>query len=79
MGERRRHSAEPAHGFDADGDAAKRGTAIQIVPFASRQHRRHDDRAGMNGTAFERVVKILAMDRRAVDQRCGGGAESVRT
>ena len=47
----------------------------KIVPLASRQHRRHDDRAGMDRAAFERVVEILAVDRGAVDQGCGGGRE----
>ena len=78
VGERRRHGAQPAHGLDADGNAEKRGAAIQIVPLAGRQHRRHDDRAGMDRAAFECVVKIFAMDRGAVDQRCGGGRERAR-
>ena len=74
VGERRRHGAQPAHSLNADGNAEKRGTSIQGVPLTSRQHRRDDDRAGMNRTALECVVEIFAMDRRAVDQRCGGGA-----
>ena len=76
VGKRRRHGAEPAHGLDADGDAEKRRVAIQIVPLAGRQHRRHDDRTGMDWAALEGVVEILAVDRGAVDQRCGGGAKA---
>ena len=48
-------------------------STVKIVPFASRQYRRHNHRAGMNRAALERVVEILAMNRRAVDKRCGGG------
>ncbi len=48
------------------------------MPLASRQHRRHNDRAGMDWAAFEGVVKIFAVDRGAVDERCGGGAERTR-
>ena len=75
VSECRRDGAEPAHGLDADSDAKKRGTSIQVVTLAGRQHRRHDDRAGMNRTAFERVVKILAMDRGAIDQSRGCSGE----
>ena len=78
VGECRRHGAEPAHGFDADGDAKQRRASVEIVPLAGRQHRRHDHRAGMNRAAFERVVKILAVDRGAVDQRCCGGGKRAR-
>ena len=53
----------------------KRHAAIGIVPLAGRQHRRHDDRAGMHRAAFKRVVKILAMRGGAVDE---GGARGIQ-
>ena len=48
---------------------SKRGAAVEVVPLAGRQYRRHDNCAGMDRAALERIVEILAMDRRAVDQR----------
>ena len=69
VGERRRDRTEPAHRFDTDSDAEQRGAAVEIVPLTGRQHRRHHHRAGMDRAALERIVEILAMDRRAVDQR----------
>ena len=38
------------------------------MPFAGGQHRRHDYRAGMYRTTFERIVKILAMGGGAIDE-----------
>ena len=75
VGERRRHEAQPAHGLDADGDAEERRAAVELLPLADREHRRHDHRAGMDRAAFERVVEILAVDRRAVDDRGGRRAK----
>ena len=75
VGQRRRHQAQPAHGLDADRDAEQRRAAVEIVPLAGRQHRRHDHRAGMDRAALERVVEILAVDRGAVDQRGGRGGQ----
>ena len=75
-------SDEPAHGLDTDRNAKQRRLAVAPivgpVPLADRQHRRHDHRAGMDRTAFERVVEILAMDRGAVDQSRGGGGQRAR-
>ena len=48
------------------------------MPLARRQHGRHDDGAGVHRAALERVVEILAMRRRAVDQRRAGRAERAR-
>ena len=48
--------------------------AVRLVPLAGGEHRRHDHRAGMHRPAFEGVVEILAMRRRAVDE---GGAAAV--
>ena len=48
------------------------------MPLASRQHRWHNDGAGMDWAAFEGVVKVFAMDCRAVDEGCSGGAERTR-
>src|SRR5580700_9609659 len=78
VSKRRRDSAQPAHRLDADGDAEERRAAVKTMPLASRQYRRHDHRAGMNRTTFERVVKIFAMDRGTVDESRGGGAEHAR-
>ena len=49
--------------------------AVRMVPLARGEHRRHDDRAGMHRPALERVVEVLAMRRRAVDERRAGGAQ----
>ena len=75
VGERRRHGAQPAHRLDADGNAEQRRAAVESEPLASRQHGRHHHRAGMDRAAFERVIEILAVDRRAVDERGGHGGE----
>ena len=64
----RHHEAEPAQHLGADGNAGQRHAAVRIVPLAGREHRRHDHRAGMHRAALERVVKILAMRGRAVDE-----------
>ena len=64
----RHHGGEAAHHFAADGDADKCGLAVALLPLAGRQHRRHDDRAGMHRAALEGVVEILAMGRGAVDE-----------
>ena len=56
----------------------ERRWAVRPVALAGREHRRHDHRAGMHRTALERIVEILAVDRRAVDQRGGGGAQGAR-
>ena len=71
VGERRRHETQPAHGLDADGDAEQRGAAVELLPLADGKQRRHDDRAGMDRAAFERVVEILAVDGGAVYERGG--------
>ena len=76
VGERRRDEAEPAHGLDADRDAEQRRAAVELVPLAGRQHRRHDHGAGMHRPALERVVEILAVDRGAVDERGAGGGRA---
>ena len=69
-----RDEAQPAHGLDADRDAAQRRGALGAVALAGGEHRRHDDGAGMHRAAFKRVVEILAMDGGAVDQRRAGRA-----
>ena len=70
-----RDEAQPAHGFDAGRDADERGAAVRAMPLARRQHRRHDDGAGMHRPALERVVEILAMGGGAVDESGAGGAK----
>ena len=74
----RRHGREPAHGLDADRDAEQRRASVGMVPLASRQHRRHDHRAGMHRTALEGVVEILAMRRGAVDEGGAGRGHGAR-
>ena len=64
----RHHEAQPAKNFGADGNSRQRHAAIRIVPLAGREHRRHDHGAGMDGAALERIVKVLAMGRGAVDK-----------
>ena len=71
----RRDEAEPAHQLDADRHALQRGLAVNAVPLADRQHRRHDHRAGMDRPALERVVEILAVRRGAVAEGRAGGAQ----
>ena len=48
------------------------------MPFAGRQHRRYDHRAGVDRTALERVVEILTMRRGAVDEGGARRAEGAR-
>ena len=74
----RRHQAQAAHGLDADRDAEKRGAPVRAVALARREHRRHDHGAGMHRPALERVVEILAVRRRAVDERGAGRAHRCR-
>ena len=79
--ERRRDEAQPAHGLDADGDPEEGRAAVELLPLADGEQRRHDHRAGMDRAAFEGVVEILAVNRGAVDERgrgrrkCGGVAD----
>ncbi len=68
------HQAQAADGLDADGDAVERRAAVAAEALGCRQHRRHHHRAGMDGPALEGVVEILAMRRRAVDERRARGA-----
>src|SRR5262249_37533163 len=55
------NAAEPAHPLDAARDAEQRGGSVGMVALAGCEHRRHDDGAGMDWTAFEGIVEILAM------------------
>ena len=72
------HEAQPANRLDPDRDAEERRSPVALVPLAGRKHRRHDDGAGMHGTALERVVEILAMRRRAIDESGSGRARAPR-
>ena len=58
------------------GDPEKRRLSIRIVPLAGGKHRRYDHGAGMHRAAFECVVEILAVRRRAVDQSRAGCAQT---
>ena len=49
--------------------------AVRMVALAGREHRRHDDGAGVHRPALERVVEILAVRGGAVDQRGAGRAQ----
>ena len=70
----RRHETEAAHQLDAGHDADEQPVASQPLALARRNNRRNDHRAGVHGTAFERIVEILAMGGGAVDE---GRAERV--
>ena len=78
VGERRRNERQPAHRLDADSEAEQRRFAVAAVALAGREHRRHDDGAGMDRAALERIVEILAVDGGAVDERRGGGGQRAR-
>src|SRR5687768_2541170 len=64
-----RHEAEAAQQLCARDDAKQEPRAVEAFALTGRQHRRHDDRSRMHGTALERVVVILAVGRGAVDER----------
>ena len=72
------HEAQATENFGADGNADQRHPPVGIVPFTGRQHRRHDDSAGMHGTALKRVIKILAMRGSAVDEGRTGRGQRAR-
>ena len=72
----RRDEAHAAHQLDAGGDALDDGVAGEPAMLGGREHSGHDDRAGMHRAAFERVVVILAVRRRAVDERRVVGTEA---
>src|SRR5207248_3403270 len=70
--------ARAAHELDAYRDAGERVHALQLVSFRHRQYGRHDHRTGVHRAAFERVVEILAVRGRAVDERGAGRVERAR-
>ena len=74
----RHDQAQPANRLDPDGDAEQRRGARKLLLLGGGQHGRHDDGAGMHGPALEGVVEVLAVGRRAVDERRAGGAERPR-
>jgi len=65
----RDHHRHPAQRLDAGHKTGQCIAAVAAEAFRRRQHRRHDHRARMHRTAFEGVVEVLAVRRRAVDQR----------
>ncbi len=48
------------------------------MPLAGGKHRGHDDGAGMHRAAFEGVVEVLAMRRRAIDESGARRVEQAR-
>ncbi len=72
----RRRETQPAHHFATDGDTARKIAARQRMPLRGGGDRRDDHRAGVHRAAFERVVEIFAVRRRAVAQRRGGDIEA---
>ena len=64
----RRHGAQPAHDFDADGDAAQEIVARQAVALRRGEHGGHDHGAGVYRAAFVGVVEVFAVRGRAVDE-----------
>jgi hypothetical protein len=69
-----RDDREAADRLDPDRDPGERRAAVEAEALGDGEHRRHDDGTGMDRPALERVVEILAMRRRAVDER---GARAV--
>ena len=68
------HKAQAAQNLGTDRYSDQRHAAIGIVALARGQHRRHDHRAGMHGTAFKGVVEIFTVGGRAIDEsRARGG------
>ena len=57
--------------------AARRGLAAELLRSA-REHRGHDHHARVHRPALEGVVEVLAVRRRAVDERGAGGIEVAR-
>ena len=70
----RHHHAEPTDHLGANRDAQQRRGPARIIALAGREHRRDDHRAGVHGPTLERVVEILAVRGRAVDEGGAGGA-----
>ena len=64
----RHNEAETAEHLGAHRNPRQRHAAIRIVPLARSEHRRHDDRTGMDRPALESIVEILAMRRGTVDK-----------
>ncbi len=59
--------SEPTHELTTDCEPDECLRSAELVRFGSREYRGNDDRAPMHGTAFERVIEIFAVCRRAVD------------
>ena len=64
----RRHEAQAAQGLCPHRDAEESRLPGPCVPLAGRQHRGHDHRAGVHGTALEGIVEVLAVCGSAVDE-----------
>ena len=65
----RRDEAEPAKHLHAGRHAEQDALAGKLVALGRGENGGHDHRARMDRAAFERVVVILAMRRRAVEER----------
>ena len=74
----RRHQRHAAHDFNASCNALHHGISVKPALLRNRQNRWYDDGAGMHRAAFKRIVEILAMGRRAVDQRRVIGVHGAR-
>ena len=71
--------AKPAQRFDARSTMPEqRRAAVAAEALARGEHRGHDHRAAVHGAALERVVEILAVRGRAVDERGLLGAVRLR-
>src|SRR3954469_26055162 len=74
----RRHQARAAHELAADCDAGQRVAPGKLLALGDRQYCRHDDRAGMHRPAFEGVVEVFAVRRRAIHERRAAAIERAR-
>src|SRR5262245_11924929 len=70
--------AQTAHDFSAHRSSKKRGTTVRLVALTHCQHRRHNHCTGVDGAALERIVKVLAMGRGAIDEGSAGSTEAAR-
>src|SRR5258705_3848090 len=75
VNELRRHQTKPAHGLDADRNAGQRRRAVRTVALARGEYCRHDHGAGMDRAALERIVEVLPMGSRPIDERGAGRAQ----
>ncbi len=67
--------AQAAERLEPGRDSNERRCAGKRIALAGSEQRRHDHGAGMHRAAFEGIVEILAVRRRAVDECRAGRAQ----